>query len=159
MGIYDNDPQNEYRRLNTNIWMNTHIPKFKLIFTNFIQVVWMSSSQYKDKLQKYPYAYMDFDGKIHNVGQAEIDRMDSDDLVFRAMKRTIHPIDYARDNKPISLLWNIKATKEFNKYAKMSFFVNGILDIHPKYTTGGQTTDRDWSDPYFGVELFLNFNL
>ena len=159
VGIYDNDPQNEYRRFNTNIWMNTHIPKFKLIFTNFIQVVWISSSQYKDKLQKYPYAYIDFDGKMHSVGQAEIDRMNSDDVLFRAMKKTILPIEYARNNKPVSLLWNIKATKEFNKYAKMSFFVNGILDIHPKYTTGGQTTDRDWSNPYFGVELFLNFNL
>lgn len=159
MAIYDNDPQTEYRRLNTNIWMNTHIPKFKLIFTNFIQVVWISSDQYKDRHQKYPYAYMDVDGKMHQVGQVEIDKMNSTDMLFRAMKKTIYPIEYARNDKPISLLWNIKATKEFNKYAKMSFFVNGILDIHPKYMTGGMKTDRDWTDPYFGVELFLNFNL
>lgn len=159
VGIYDNDPQNEYRRLNTNIWMNTHIPRFKLIFTNFIQLVWINSDQYKDNHQKYPYQYMDNQGKMYQVGQTEIDKMNSDDMLFRAMKRTIYPIEYARNDKPVSLLWNIKATKEFNKYAKMSFFVNGILDIHPKYMTGGMRTDRDWSDPYFGVELFLNFNL
>lgn len=159
MAIYANDPQNEYRRLNTNIWLNTHIPRFKLIFTNFIQLVWINSDQYKDRHQKYPYAYMDVDGNMHQVGPAEIEKMDSEDVFFRVMKKTIYPIEYVRNDKPVSLLWNIKATKEFNKYAKMSFFVNGILDIHPKYVTGGMTTDRDWTDPYFGVELFLNFNL
>ena len=159
VGIYKNDPQNEYHRFNTNIWMNTHIPKYKLIFTNFIQVVWLSTNQFKDNHQKYPYAYIDFDNKVHQVTQAEIDKMNSTDMMFRPLKKTIYPIEYARNKKPISLLWNIKATKEFNKYAKMSFFVNGILDIHPKYVTGGQTTDRDWTNPYFGVELFLNFNL
>ena len=159
MAIYANDPQNEYRRLNTNIWLNTHIPKFKLIFTNFIQLVWINSDQYKDLHQKYPYAYMDVDGNMHQVGPAEIQKMDSEDVFYRVMKKTVYPIEYARNDKPVSLLWNIKATKEFNKYAKMSFFVNGILDIHPKYVTGGMTTDRDWTDPYFGVELFLNFNL
>lgn len=159
VGIYDTDPQNEYGRLNTNFWFNTHIPKFKLIFTNFVQVVWMKSDQYIDTRNKYPYAYMDFDGVIHDVGQAEIDRMNSDDMIFRQFKRKIFPIDYERNVKPISLLWNIKATKEFNKYAKLSFFVNGILDINPKYVSGGKVTERDWTNPYFGVELFLNFNL
>lgn len=159
VGIYNTDPQNEYRRLNTNIWLNTHIPKFKLIFTNFIQLVWLSSQQYKDSHEKYPYAYMDLEGVVHEVSTAEIEKINSDDIVFRHLKKTILPIGYARNNKPVSLLWNIKATKEFNKYAKLSFFVNGIIDINPKYTTGGKKTDREWTDPYFGVELFLNFSL
>lgn len=159
VGIYRNDPQTEYRRLNTNIWMNTHIPRFKLIFTNFVQLVWFNTDQYKDLHQVYPYAYVDLEGKTHSVGQKEIDRMNSDDVIFRAMKKTIMPIDYARNTKPTSLLWNIKVTKEFNRYAKLSFFANGILDINPKYMNAGLTTERDWSDPYFGVELFLNFNL
>ena len=159
VGVYRNDPQNEYRRLNTNIWMNTHIPRFKLIFTNFIQVVWLSTDQYKDLRQKYPYEYMDFSGNMNKVDQSVIDRINSDDVLFRAMKKTILPIEYARNSKPVSLLWNIKVTKEFNKFAKLSFFANGIVDINPKYMTGGMVTDRDWTDPYFGVELFLNLNL
>lgn len=159
VGIYRNDPQTEYRRLNTNIWLNTHIPRFKLIFTNFVQLVWFNTDQYKDLHQVYPYAYADLEGKTHSVGQKEIDRMNSDDVIFRAMKKTIMPIDYARHTKPVSLLWNIKVTKEFNRYAKLSFFANGILDINPKHMNAGLTTERDWSDPYFGVELFLNFNL
>lgn len=159
VGVYDTDPQNEYRRLNTNIWFNTHIPKFKLIFTNFIQLVWISSEQYKDSHAKYPYAYVDFNGETHTVETAEVDKINSDDIIFRQLKKTILPIGYARNSKPVSLLWNIKATKEFNKYAKLSFFVNGILDINPKYLSGGKTTEREWTDPYFGVELFLNFSL
>ena len=159
VGIYDTDPQDEYRRLNTNIWLNTHIPQFKLIFTNFIQLVWISSDQYKDLLQKYPSTYIDLKGNAHEVGQAERELIDSDDMTFRHLKKTILPINYARNSKPISLLWNIKATKEFNKYAKLSFFVNGILDINPKYVSGGKTTERDWTNPYFGLELLLNFSL
>ena len=102
---------------------------------------------------------MDLEGVVHEVSAAEIEKINSDDIVFRHLKKTILPIGYARNNKPVSLLWNIKATKEFNKYAKLSFFVNGIIDINPKYTTGGKKTDREWTDPYFGVELFLNFSL
>ena len=159
VGLYDTDPQNEYRRLNTNIWFNTHIPKFKLIFTNFVQLIWLSTSQYKDTRQKLPYAYLDLQGQMHRVEAKEAALIQSQDMIFRHLKRTILPINYARDSKPISLLWNIKATKEFNRYANLSFFVNGILDIHPKYISGGRTTEREWTDPYFGVELFFNFNL
>lgn len=159
VGIYDTDPQDEYRRLNTNIWLNTHIPKFKLIFTNFIQLVWMSTSQYKDKRQKLPFEYIDLSGNTHTVGPEQQALILSEDFVFRQLKRTIMPINYARDSKPVSLLWNIKATKEFNRYASLSFFVNGILDINPKYVSGGRTTEREWTDPYFGVELFLNMNI
>ncbi len=158
VGIYQIDPQYEYRRLNTNIWLNTHIPKLKLIFTNFLQCVWISSEQYKDLQQKYPYAYMDLDGKTYEVGKAERNRIDSDDMI-RHLKKVVLPIKYARDSKPVSLLWNIKATKEFNKYAKLSFFVNGILDINPKYISGKKKTERNWTNPYFGIELLMNLSL
>ena len=159
VGIYHTDPQNEYRRFNTNIWLNTHIPKFKLIFTNFIQLVWINSDQYKDLQQKYPYAYIDLQGNTHQVTPDVIEKINASNSEFWHLKRTILPIEYARNNKPVTLLWNIKATKEFNKYAKLSFFVNGILDIYPKYISGGQVTRREWTNPYFGVELYLNFDL
>lgn len=157
IGMYKTYPENEYKRFNTNIWLNTHIPKFKLIFTNFVQLVWLSTKQYKDSRQKYPYEYMDLEGTIHNVTPEIVDQINSDDMIFQHMKYSRLPVKYARDSKPVSLLWNIKAMKEFNKYAKMAFFVNGIIDINPKYTAGDKSTEREWTDPYFGVELFLNF--
>lgn len=159
VGIYNTNPYYEYKRLNTNIWMNTHIPKFKLFFTNFVQIVWISSKQYKDSMNKYPEYYIDFNGTKNIVDQNIMNKIDSDDLIFRHLKKTILPIEYAIDSKPISLLWNFKATKELNRFAKLSFFVNGILDINPRYMSGGKTTEREWNNPYFGLELFLNFNL
>ena len=52
---------------------------------------------------------------------------------------------------------NIKATKEFGDGAKLSFFVNGIFDIHPEYVSSTSArTKREWSNPFFGMELILN---
>ena len=83
----------------------------------------------------------------------------ADDGTFRYFRRTILPVKYARNEKPISLLWNIKATKEFKKGTKLSFFVNELLDISPKYLSGSKVTQREWHDPYFGLELYFNFEL
>ena len=157
--IYDNGAKNQYRRLNSNIWLNTHIPRFRLLLTNFLQVVWTNTSQYKDNHEYIPTEYVD----MNNVRMAVDDRVSeliaADDAVFRYFRRTILPVRYARNEKPISLLWNIKATKEFGKGTKLSFFATGLLDISPKYISGSKTTQREWHDPYFGLELYFNFNL
>jgi len=158
LGVYDTQPDYEYRQFNTNFWLNTHIPKYKLIFTNFVQVVWKSSYQNKSLKEVYPYAYVDFAGNVHPVTQVEIDKMNSTDYLFKNLKKELKPIDYLLTDKPVSLLWNIKAVKEFSRHIRLSFFVNGILDISPYYTDGGKTK-REWKDPFFGFELLLNFNL
>ena len=63
---------------------------------------------------------------------------------------------YETEKKPIYLLWNIKATKELNDMVKLSFFVNGILDVHPKYVSDKSfTTKREWSNPFFGMEMVM----
>lgn len=157
--IYDNGAKNRYRRLNSNIWLNTHIPKFKLFLTNFFQVVWFNTSQYKDNHDYIPTEYIDMEGNRLPVDDNIRSQISADDGTFRYFRRTILPVKYARNEKPISLLWNIKATKEFKKGTKLSFFVNGLLDISPKYLSGSKITQREWNDPYFGLELFFNFDL
>lgn len=159
VGIYNTYAQNEHRQFNTNIWLNTHIPKYKLIFTNFVQFVWNSSTQYKDMKEKYPYAYIDFAGNINPLTAEDKSKIDSGDPVFQHFKKQILPINYALNSKPVSMLWNIKAMKEFTRAIRMSFFVNGILDISPRYVSGAQKTSREWKNPYFGFELLMNFNL
>ncbi len=157
IGIYDMDAQNEYHRLNTNLWLNTHIPHLRLIFTNYFQFVWFNTDQYKDSHNIYPSHYMDLDGNIHKVDAEIIRKIEDGDMYFRHLKQTKLPIKYEKNKKPVTFLWNFKVTKEFAHYAKLSFFVNGILDINPKYVSGGKTTEREWSDPYFGAELQFNF--
>lgn len=157
--IYDNGAKNQYRRLNSNIWLNTHIPKFRLFLTNFFQVVWLNTSQYQDNHDYIPTEYIDMNGNQLPVDDYVRGQIAADDGTFRYFRRTILPVKYARNEKPISLLWNLKATKEFKKGTKLSFFVNGLLDISPKYLSGSKVTQRKWHDPYFGLELFFNFNL
>ena len=157
VGIYDMDAQTEKCRLNTNIWFNTHIPRMKFAFTNFFQIIWLETEQYIDTHNKIPYQYLDMNGVVHDITDKEVELIRSDDAVFRHLKQTILPIEYEKDAKPIALLWNLKATKEFSKAVKLSFFVNGILDIHPKYVSGEKTTEREWTDPHFGLELYWSF--
>lgn len=159
VGLYNTNPQDEYHRFNTNIWLNTHIPQFKLMFTNFFQFIWIASNQHKDRHEEYPAEYMGFDGKIHPVDNDMLSQIHTEDATLRYLRRTISPLDYEKNSEPISIMWNIKATKEFNKYAKCSFFVNNIIDMNPKYRTGKKKTDRNWVTPFFGVELFFNISL
>lgn len=158
VGIYNNNPEYEYKRFNTNVWFNTHIPKFKLIFTNFFQFIWIASNQYKDLRQEYPAEYIGFDGVRQAVTAEDIQKINSDDMTYRHLKKTVKPLNYEKNSEPVSIMWNIKATKEFNKYARLSFFVNNIVDINPKYTSGKKKTSRNWETPFFGIELTLNFN-
>ena len=157
--IFDNGAKNRYRRLNSNLWFNTHIPKYNLFLTNFFQIVWLNTSQYIDNHDFIPSEYIDMEGNRKVVDDEIRAKIDADDGTFRYFRRTIMPVKYARNDKPVSLLWNIKATKEFRKGTKLSFFVNGLLDISPKYLSGSKVTQREWHDPYFGLELYFNFNL
>lgn len=159
VGIYDNGERNRYRRLNTNVWVNTHISRFRLMVTNFVQMVWINTSQYMDNFCYTPQRFFDFSGVVKEVPPEMQNAILADNGTERYLKRTILPINYARNEKPFSLLWNIKATKEFGRGTKLSFFVNRIVDVSPKYLSGSKITQREWNDPYFGLELYFNFNL
>ena len=81
----------------------------------------------------------------------------NEDISWYQLKRQTTASAYAKDEKPVYLLWNIKSTKELNDWIKLSFFVNGILDVHPKYISKKEnSTQRKWSQPFFGMELILN---
>lgn len=121
--------------------------------------MWLNTSQYQDNHNYIPQEYMDMSGARLQVDDRIRAMITADDGVFRYFRRTILPVKYARNEKPVSLLWNIKATKEFKKGTKLSFFVNGLLDISPKYLSGSKITQREWHDPYYGLELYFNFDL
>ena len=57
----------------------------------------------------------------------------------------------------MSLLWSIKATKEFNRHVKLAFFANNIVQVNPKYRDGYAQSRRNWQKPFFGAELTMSF--
>lgn len=157
VGIYNEYPYTKKKQLNTNVWFNTHIPQFGLILTNFFQFVWMQSEQYFDDKNIIPDYLLSTDGTIIAVEGDLYDKIYNKEAEFVYLNRSIDPLNYALYSEPISMMWNVKATKEFKNRAKLSLFVNNIIDINPVYTTGNSTTDRTWVNPNFGIELFLNF--
>ena len=162
VGIYNLDEKNKQGRLNTNFWFNTHIPKFRMVFTNFFQFIWIQTKQYSDNFEgiykKIPYEYIDFNNETHQVTPELAAKInDLNDTQWSQLRRQSTVLSYAKETKPVYMMWNIKVTKEFGDNAKLSFFVDGILDIHPQYASQTSArTKREWSNPFFGMELILN---
>ncbi len=152
VGIYDGFEKRYSSRFNTNIWIHTHIPLFKLIFTNFIQMVWFSSSQLGDDISIYPSKYMDYSGAISSITPEEIESNPK----FSSLKRELNPALYNEERIPCVLQMNMKLTKEIGQYVKLSFFVNNLIQINSEYKTATQQTQKRWFSPFFGTELVFN---
>ncbi|MFI3322029.1 MAG: carboxypeptidase-like regulatory domain-containing protein [Rikenellaceae bacterium] len=157
VGVYDEYPYTQKKQLNTNIWFNTHFPQFGLMLTNFFQFVWIESEQYFDNGNIIPSYLIDTNGSIIPVEGDIYDKINNKEAEFVYLNRSIDPLNYALYSEPIYMMWTLKATKEFKNRAKLSLFVNNIIDINPVYTSGNSTTDRTWVNPNFGIELFVNF--
>ena len=153
IGIYQGDTHIYQSRLNTNIWINTHIKRFGLIFTNFIQVVWFSKLRNGNEESVLPSHYLDLDGNIHQVDQAEIATTTG---IFRYLRRERSELYYRTETKPVSIFINLKASKEFGKHIQLSFFIDNLIDINPHYKAADKTTEREWAIPFFGAELTVN---
>lgn len=153
VGIYNGFDKTYTERFNTNFWINTHIPSIKLIFTNFIQIVWLESSRLGRDVDVYPSAYLDTDGNRHEVTPEEIERTPQ----LRSLKRDFTSPRYNKALYPPSMTMNIKLTKEFSRKVRLSFFANNLFHINPTYQSIYMKTQRKWSSPFFGTELILNF--
>ena len=156
VGIYDTKSFKEFKRFNSSVWLNTHIPKFRLIFTNFFQLMWVNSNQFFDNRNPYPDRYFGASGSAVIVDNEVRQKIDADNVHLRHLKRFNEPEDYLRDEEPLSVMWNVKVTKEFGDYVKMSFFVDKIIDVNPRYTSNSLQTERNWETPFFGLEMIFS---
>lgn len=154
-GIYYTGEYDEKIRFNTNMWINTHIPKFRLVFTNFFQLLWVNSQQFFDNHNNYPDYYFGADGNLIEVTEQVKQQIDNDHVYLRRLKRFNDIEDYELNEEPVSFLWNIKATKELGDRVKLSFFVDNIIDINPIYKNKAQQTERKWENPFFGLEMII----
>lgn len=150
VGIYDGYDRLYAQSFNTNLWVNTHLPKWKLIFTNFIQITWLNHHWLSTDVDVYPQCYMDTDGNIHHF------RLDNDPKL-QMLERSFLSSRYKMSKSPFSLVWNIKATKEIGRNIKLSFFANNIIAVAPKYVNKYERTSRNWNRPFCGTELTFRF--
>ena len=152
VGIYAHDDVTRQRIFNTNVWFNTNIPRYKMVFTTFFQFIWLNDVRRLNG-DEYPSYYFGSDGQLKPVTDDIISLIDSGDLTWRHYH--IYKEDY-HETEPVSLTMNFKLTKEFSDKVKGAFFVNNILDINPRYKNRYQQNTRVWKKAFFGAELMFN---
>ena len=146
VGLYDWNEGRENDRLNTNVTFDTQIPEWKLIFTTSVQCMWMIRTKQMWK-NGTPMGYISSeDGQLHAYTEDS-----QDDPYLMQLVRTYNEDQFKPFTVPMSMLINLKMTKEIGKYMRLSFFANKILDYLPDYTANGKVIRRNAS-PYFGVE-------
>ena len=130
------------------------------------QVIW-NSSTYSYNADKDPYAFITTDLQWHLISSDQLNGYLDTNGNWSATKpaqgislqeQLIRPNDNEVNKQPVT--WNLSArlTKEFGKFAGLSFYANKVLYYEPFMTssTSGTLTQRNASSFSFGVELFFN---
>ena len=153
VGIYRRQDITRQRIFNTNLWFNTNIPRYKMIFTTFFQFIWLNEEM-RINGDEYPSAYFDTDGRMHTVDDRILQSIKDGHTVWRHYH--IYKEDFS-ETLPVSLTVNFKVTKEFSRMIRASFFVNNILDINPPYKNRYNQNVRVWQKSFFGAEMTFSF--
>ena len=118
VGIYRRQDITRQRIFNTNLWFNTNIPRYKMIFTTFFQFIWLNEEM-RINGDEYPSAYFDTDGRMHTVDDRILQSIKDGHTVWRHYH--IYKEDFS-ETLPVSLTVNFKVTKEFSRMIRASFF-------------------------------------
>lgn len=154
LGLYNGmEPNSVNEVLNTNLMMDTYIPKLDLIFSTSFQFSWYSTRK-MEPMNGKPSHYVDQNGNIFPFN--------SDMASGTILERLIIAQNEDRYNatrRPFEANLNLKVTKSFrNKSVIVSMFANRLFSYYAPYTVNGFTINRKGAqDPYFGMEI--NFNL
>lgn len=153
VGIYNRDDATRQRIFNTNVWFNTNIPRYKMVFTTFFQFIWLNDTK-RINGNEYPSYYFGSSGEVLPVTEDIIEKIKNNDQTWRHYH--IYKENYY-EKEPISLIVNFKITKEFNRMIKASFFVNNLVDINPRYKNRYNQNTRNWKKSLFGAEMTFSF--
>lgn len=146
VGLYEWNEGRQNDRLNTNVTFDTQIPEWKLIFTTSVQCMWLVRTKLMWK-NGTPKAYLSAeDGELHDYTADS-----ANDPYLMQLVKSYNDDSFKPFTVPMSMIVNLKVTKEIGKYMRLSFFANKILDYLPDYTANGRVIRRNAS-PYFGVE-------
>ncbi len=152
VGIYEDDEGSVRQQFNSNIILDSYLPKLGLTLSSSIQNLWFTSRKANYK-SGTPIQYIDINEKVHPYTDADQSNMD-----LQWLNTTYNESNFRKYTVPIDLQVNLKATKEFKNKVKVAMFVNRILTYTPNYTSYRTPVRRQGFDyPYFGMEL--NFTL
>lgn len=154
------------RRFVNTLRLVTNIPALRMVASFTGQVIWHSST-YSYTAPKDPYAFITTDLQWHRIAP-DMTTIWIDNQGKWSPTATNVGIDVEaqkrrpNDNDPVKepITWNLSArlTKEFGKFAGLSFYANNVLYYEPfmSSSTSGTLTQRNTSSFSFGVELFFN---
>lgn len=153
IALYNESDGYNQQRFNTNLTMDTYLPKLGLIVSASFQNIWFSSKQ-NDRNSGVPVSYTGVDGIEHPYT-----RESQSDAALIWFKEGYAYTDFIRNTVPMDLQANVKVTKEFKKKAAISMFVNRLFTYAPDYTNTNNVRVRrgGYVTPYFGMELNFNF--
>ena len=154
LGLYNGmEPNSANEVLNTNLMLDTYIPKLDLIFSSSFQFSWFSTRKL-DPMNGIPSHYVDQNGNIFpfNPDAAQ-------GTVLERMIIAQNADRYNTSRRPLEANLNLKVTKSFrNKTVIVSMFANRLFSYYAPYSVNGIAINRKGAqDPYFGMEI--NFNL
>lgn len=154
IAMYDFSGGYNQQRFNTNLTMDTYLPKLGLIVSASIQNIWFTSKQ-NDFNSGWPVSYTGVDGITHPFTKES--QSDAALVWFRETNYSYD--DFLKNTVPMDLQGNVKVTKEFKKKAAISMFVNRLFTYAPDYTNLNNVRVRrsGFVTPYFGMELNFNF--
>ncbi len=145
----------------------TNIPALRMVASFTGQVIWHSST-YSYIAYKRPYAFMTQDMAVHPIpaeqltGYLDMNGHWTASIPSGQYIEMDKQVIEERDNEPTTnpITWNMSArlTKEFGRYAGLSFYANNVLYYEPFMSTNksGTLTQRNTGSFSFGVELFFN---
>ncbi|MGC4235441.1 MAG: TonB-dependent receptor [Niabella sp.] len=155
VGLYDDDEGSYNEQFNTNLTIDSRIPRLALNIAASFQCRWFTSRQNAFKTGT-PIAYMGIDQVLHPYTEA--DKTDPD---LRWLNDPVDPSYFRKSTVPTDLQINLKLSKGFiNNKAIIAMFVNKVIVYTPNYYNENNiyiVRQGINNTPYFGMELSFNF--
>lgn len=147
VGLYKDNDGNRRETFNTNVTLDTDVPRLKLGFSVSAQFLWFTMTQ-RDRISNTPDQYISPDGIIHDWQAG-----DETDTYLQWLIRSNNESLYQVTRVPWSMNLNLKITKKlFADKLQVAMFCNKIWDYTPDYERNGFTFRRHVT-PYFGLEM------
>lgn len=150
IGHYDWTSGYIKQQFNTSFTFDTYLKKLGFILSTTVECMWWSKRE--DLIKSgTPYEYMDTNGEIHPYTDES-----KKDIYLSNLVLPQPTVSGGNGKEPVYALVNLKASKTFGKWIKLSLFVDRILDYTPDYKVAGLTIRRS-ANPYFGMEIKCSF--